>query len=181
MPTLQQLGGLKLTSPTVVVTDPGYDEDTATMCGLGCFITPCKVGQWYVELTMDMTPQRRREMPRTVTAVCDGFAATPDSPDWQRKGHVGGDGGVLGIYDSAHFHDASIVPEEQEWTFNGEPAISDDLWYSFICELLRDRAAVVVPYGITVHWDGGMDVDAFSVGNKVVAIRMSISGWPDGV
>ena len=52
-------------------------------------------------------------MPRILTAVRDGFVAPPDSQDWEQRGTVGGDGGVLGIYDLVHFHDAGLVPKDQ--------------------------------------------------------------------
>lgn len=182
MSTLQQIGNFKLTSQTIVITDPGYDEETARIDGLGCFLSDCRIGDWRVELTPDSTPQRPWQMPRIVTAICEGFSTPVDDTSWRRVGKpVGGDGGVLGIYDFAHFHDDSLVPEDQPWTFDGEPAIPDDLWYSLNCEAIQGRLASVVPHGVAVHWDGGMDVDTFIADRKVIAVRLSISGWPDNV
>jgi hypothetical protein len=181
MPTVLQLGKFKLTSPKVVVCDPGYDEQTAGMGGLGCLVSPCAIGDWGVELTLDTAPSYGWEMPRTVIAARADFSVLPDSPDWQRVDEVGGDCGMLGAYDLAHFHDVGVIPPGQRWTFDGGPADPDDLWYSFICEAIAQRDATVIPNGFVVHWDGGMDVDTFSSGSRVVAIRLSISGWPDRV
>jgi hypothetical protein len=182
MPTLKHIGSFKLTSPMVVITDPGYDEETARMSGLGCFVSDCRIGKWRVEITLDTTPQRRWEMPRIVMAICDEFPTPLDRSGWERVGKpVGGDGGVLGIYDFAHFHDHSLVPQEQRWSFDGGPAIPDDLWYSLNCEAIQGHLAAVIPHGVVVHWDGGMHVDILGANRKVFAVRLSISGWPDNI
>ncbi len=182
MPTTQLLGGFKLTSQKVVVCDPGYDEETAGIGSLGCFISACHVGEWRVELTSDTTASRPWEMPRTLIAVRQGFLPSLDSKDWQRVGEeVGGDSGLVGVYDLAHFHDVAVIPLGQHWSFDGGPADPGDLWYSFVCEAIGRQVAAVIPYGFVVHWDGGMDVDTISMGNRVGAIRLSISGWPDRI
>jgi hypothetical protein len=174
MPTLQQIGSFKVTSPTVVVTDPGYDEATL-------HISDCQIGDWVVELILDSTPRWRGELPRTVTAVWEGYSTPIDHTDWERAAKVGGDGGILGIYDLAHFHDQGLVPSNQQWTFDGGPAAPDDLWYSLNCEAILGRRATVIPHGVVVHWDGGMNVDTFAAGRRIVAVRMTISGWPDKI
>jgi hypothetical protein len=175
MPTLQQIGSFKLTSPTLVVTDPGYDEGTLHICD-------CQIGDWCVELTLDSTPEWRGEVPRLVIAVCEGFSRPIEPTDWQRTGEtVGGDGGILGIYDLAHFHDHGLVPSHQSWTFDGGPAAPDDLWYSLNCEAIRGRLAALIPHGVVVRWDGGMNVDSLASDNRIIGVRMSISGWPDRI
>jgi hypothetical protein len=51
-------------------------------------------------------------------------------------------------------------------------------WYNFVCEILGKSDAAIVPHGVMIHWDGGMDVDSLTVQGEVVAIRVSISDWP---
>ena len=182
MPTIQQLGRFELTSPKLVITDPGYEEETARSVGLGCFVAPCAMGEWLVDLTLDTTPQRPWDMPRTVIAVHTDYPALLKSSDWQRVGDgVGGDSGLIGVHDLAHFHDVSVIPPEQQWTFNDGPADPNDFWYSFLCEAIRNRDAAVIPYGFVISWDGGMDVDTISSDGRVAALRLSISGWPNRI
>ena len=88
---------------------------------------------------------------------------------------------MIGLYDLAHFHDTKVVPVGQRWTFEGCPADPADLWYSFVCEVMVRQDAVVIPHGFVVNWDGGMDVDTILSNGKVIAVRLSISGWPDRV
>jgi hypothetical protein len=182
MATLQPIGGFRLTHSTVVITDPLYDEESARISGLGCLISNCRTGDWRVELLTDRTTEPWGEMPRIVTAIYAGFPTPPDQSDWLRVGdEIGGDTAQLGIYDLAHFHDDSLVPDNQQWTFDGGPAIPDDLWYSMNCEAVQKQLAATIPHGVVVSWDGGMDVDIFVSDHEVVAIRLSISGWPNNI
>lgn len=183
LPPFRALGKFSLTSPSVVVTDPGYDEDTARIEGLGCFVKPCTVGRWRVAIAKDSTLARPWKMPRALLLAHEAFRPSPASSDqWQRLGKpVGGDGGLLVACDFAYFHDDSLVPSDQEWTFDGGPADPNDLWASFVCERIEGKMAATIPHGAVVHWDGGMDVDVFRVQSQVVAIRLSISGWPNEI
>jgi hypothetical protein len=182
MSKAQQLGRFILTSPQVVVTDPGYDTATAGIEGLGCFVSPCDIGEWNMDFVPETAPKWKVQVPRTLLAVRDGFLVAPDPAEWQRVGEgIGGDSGLIGVFDLARFHDAALVPGGQQWTFDGGPADPTDLWFSFVCEAIGKQKAAVVPHGFVVYWDGGMDVDTLLYGGKVCAIRLSISGWPDAI
>ncbi|PTY02216.1 hypothetical protein DB347_24400, partial [Opitutaceae bacterium EW11] len=63
---------------------------------------------------------------------------------------------MIGIFDSAHFHDASLVPEDQKWSYPDGPADPNDPWYSLICEKVKGEHDVfTIPYGCVMRWDGG--------------------------
>jgi hypothetical protein len=182
MPSLQQLGSFKLTSTSLVVTDPGNNEEAARMAGLGCFVSPCLIGDWRVELQVDTTPRRPWGAPRRLVAIHSDCSSLPKSSNWQRTGsEIGSDGGLICAVDLAHFHDVTLVPHSQQWTFDRGPANPDDLWYSFLCEAVGKQDATVVPHGFVVSWDGGMDVDVILREGKIMAIRLSISGWPERI
>ncbi len=174
MPSVQRIGSFKVTSPTIVVTDPGYDEATL-------HISDCVIGEWGVQLDLDTAPGWPGQVPRTVTAAWDKYPTAGCRTDWERADKVGGDGGILGIYDLAHFHNDSLVPSDQRWTFDGGPAVPDYLWYSLNCEAIQGRLAALIPHGVVVRWDGGMDVSTLTLNEKIVAVRMSIAGWPDKI
>jgi hypothetical protein len=183
LPAFGKLGAFRLRSPKVVVTDPGYDEHTASIAGLGCFIAPCAVGAWRVGMAKDSTLEKPRKMPRALRLIHESYQSPPaGSEGWQRVGTgVGGDSGLIVACDFAHFHDASLVPAGQNWTFDDAPADPNDLWYSFVCERIQRKMAVIIPHGVVVHWDGGMDLDVSQSGGHVCAIRLSISGWPNDI
>lgn len=182
-PTARKIGCFELTSHTVAICDPGYREDALDIGGgLGCYVRRCKIGEWQVWLTEDKTPNHSWEMPRTLLAAIAGFSTSRDSDAWHPTGkEIGGDYGMIGVFDQSHFHDDKLVPIGQRWTFDGAPADPSDLWYSFVCESVRNQVAAAIPHGFVVNWDGGMDVETLSSDGEIVAIRLSISGWPDRV
>jgi len=162
VPPYQRLGNFTVSSPNMVVTDPGYEEDTAHIGSLGCFVKPCALGVWTASIAKDSTLEKRWEMPRSLLLYHTSVSlASIRSDQWQRLAGAGGDSGLIVACDLAHFHDERVIPPAQIWTFNGEPADPEDLWYSFVCETIESKMAVTIPYGVVVSWDGGMDVDAF--------------------
>src|SRR5262245_39325579 len=98
-----------LTSNQLIVTDPGYDFETAEMDGLGAIVSLCRSGVWSVSLTMHRPPHRDWDLPHVLLAVHTD-AVTAANNEWHpRAKELGGDHGMIGIYDAAHFHDASLV------------------------------------------------------------------------
>jgi hypothetical protein len=183
MLTVQQLGAFKVTSPKLVVIDPGYTLDTAELRHGGCFVAPCRLGSWKVEVTMDAPPSEQwRIVPRTLVALHAACERIPVDSDWERVAEeIGQDGGVIGLYDVAHFQDMSVIPSDHKVREEENTDDSRWLWYRFVCDVLGKHDAAVVPYGATVHWDGGMDVDCFTMDAEIIGIRPSISGWPDKI
>jgi hypothetical protein len=180
MPKTYRIGAFTVTSAKAIVTDPSYNEETASIGNLGCLLHPCATGTWTVEVVEDFSPEYEWEMVRSVTATLAEFSPSP-ADNWVRvEDSVGGDTGLLGLFDLAHFHDLSVIPANQEWTFKGGPAIPDELWFSYVCELVKGHEVAIVPFGFVVHWDGSMDVDRITRGNRIVAARLSVSGWPAG-
>ena len=167
----------------MIVMDPGYSEDTAEIPGLGHIIPSCATGEWRVEVFQQTPPSWLKPAPRFVLAFRSNFSRpSPEASDWQNiAAEIGGDSPLIGIYDLAHFDDASVVPKNQKWTFDGKPAIEEKLWYSLNCEAIQNRLASTIPFGVVVHWGGGMDVSVCSARNEVAAIRLSITGWPDKI
>ena len=78
---------------------------------------------------------------------------------------------MFGVYDAAHFQDNALVPEDWEWSFGGQPADPEHLWYSWVCELVRDADCSVFPYGVVLRWDGGILVSLSEQQGAVVALR----------
>lgn len=184
MLTLQQLGTFDVTSPKLVVIDPGYTLETAELQYGGCFVTTCRLGNWKAEVTLDTPPQwpQWRTVPRTVLATHAACKQVPVESDWGRVADkIGQDGGVIGLYDVAHFQDVSVIPIDHPIRREETTDESRWLWYRFVCDLLGKRDAAIVPYGLTIHWDGGVDVDSFTANGEIVGIRLSISGWPDSI
>ena len=133
---------------------------------------------------MDTPPSypQWRTVPRTVVATHAVCKQVPVESDWRRVAdEIGQDGGVIGLYDVAHFQDVSVIPADHKVRGQESPDDSRWLWYRFVCDILGKQDATVVPCGLTIHWDGGMDVDAFTAVGEIVGIRLSISGWPDSI
>jgi hypothetical protein len=185
MHTTSRLGTFVLNSSAIVVMDPGYDIQAAEMPLGGCLVRSCRAGSWSLSVTWDKPlagdwwPPSRL-LPRSIIAVEDcSKQVVLGTPEWRRVcGDIGQDGGVFGIVDVAHFGDASVIPP-------GHPSLHPHpefgmkyAWYDFVCEILGKSDVAIIPHGVMVHWDGGMDVDSLTVQNEVVAIRVSISEWP---
>ena len=161
----------KLTSDRLIVGDPSYDFDTVSIPGLGAIIPGCLPGIWSVEFTMHRPVQGRGEGPERFVAAHSSVAAIPGL-GWQPCGdkRVGGDRGMLGVYDAAHFQDDALVPADWDWSYHGKPADPEHLWYSWVCEFVQDADCSVFPYGAVVRWDGGMRVSTSEQQGAVVAL-----------
>jgi hypothetical protein len=171
----RRLGSFSLSSGTVVITDPGYYEKDVREYGMGELIETCAVGEWQVEVTESVFPGGKRTIPSILLASFDGIPVDSTRQGWKRIDDVGGDTGLIGLSDLSHFHDASLVPSGQKWTYDGGPADPKDLWYSFVCETVRDVSASVIPFGFVVSCDTSMDIDVSVSESKIVAIRLSVS------
>lgn len=164
----------RVTSDRLIVTDPGYDFETAAIDGLGAIVSPCRLGVWSLSLTMHRSPHRDWDLPHVLVAAHKD-AGTPADREWHpRAKELGGDNGMIGIYDAAHFHDASLVPSDTPWTFDGGPADPDDLWYSWVCEQANDTDWATFPHGVVVNWDLGTSLDlALDASGVVTALRLT--------
>lgn len=165
---------LTLTSDTLIVTDPGYYLDTAAMDGLGAIVAPCRPGAWSVTFATERPPHRHRDIPHVLIAAHVNAEALSTDQWLPRATELGGDFGMIGIFDRAHFHDSSLVPANQQWTFDGEPADASDLWYSWVCEHARTADCALFPHGVVVNWDLGTSLDvAFDASGLVTALRLT--------
>lgn len=181
MPTVRKIGTFELTSPTVLVSDPVYSKVDIVGGSCGCTIKNCSTGTWHLELTEEIPPSRKWPVPKITTAYRQGHKPSK-STKWRCvKRRVGQDTAQIGIFDGAHYEDEGVIPPNQKWTFDDKPAVEELMWYSFICEMARSGLAVVVPYGAVACWDGVMRVEAYKSDGEVVAVRLSITGWPDEI
>ncbi len=169
----KRLGNFTLSSSTVVVTDPGYYEKDVREYGMGEIIDKCAVGEWQVEVTELHVPGGKFAVPSVLVASFEGISFDSICQDWKRMDDVGGDSGLIVVSDLAHFHDDRLVPNGQKWTYNGGPSDPKDLWYSLVCETVRDVSTSVIPFGFVIIGDGAMDIDIVVLENKVVAIRLT--------
>jgi len=163
-----------LTSDRLIVTDPGYDLDTAGMVGLGAIVSSCLPGIWSISFATHRPAHRGWDLPQSLVAVHTD-TGSPAESSWRPKAkELGGDGAMIGVFDAAHFHDASLVPVEIQWTFDGGPADPNDLWYSWVCELAKDSHYATFAHGVVVSWDLGASLDvALDSSGVVTAIRLT--------
>lgn len=171
-PRTKRLGSFRLSSRTVVVTDPGYHEKDVRKHGMGELIDKCAVGEWRVKVTELVVPGGKFTIPSMLLASFDGISFDSTRQDWKHIGDVGGDSGLICVSDLSHFHNDKLVPRGQKWTYNGGPTDPDDLWYSLVCETVRGVSTSVIPFGFVVMWDSTMDIDIIVLGRRVVAIRL---------
>lgn len=142
------LGTFETTGTQLVVSDPGYDLKTVR--DFGAILKNCQSGTWQAEVIVKhFGPHdipRASELRATHSSVAD-----PSALKWERqRGGIGVDTAQAGVYDLAHFHDHSLVPRDIKWTVGRSgPAIPEDLWYSYCCELTsRKLEGSVFPFGV---------------------------------
>lgn len=179
---MQRLGTFDLTTPNLVVMDPGYSIDTAKGRS-GRILRKCRPGRWKVEFVPEPEPKQQKWLvPRTLIAAEESAMVSEGSGHWRTVAKdIGSDGGVIGVYDLAHFQDGTVVPVGQKPLVESWSDDSAMLWYSMNCDAVRGRLASVVVHGAVVHWDGGLDVAVRQIGGETVGIKLSISGWPDRI
>lgn len=154
------LGGFEVTSGRLIVSDPSYDLNTVQrQSGID---ERALSGRWKATiLVREFTRPTDRRV--GVLVVRHESVHSLDELEWKEApGSVGVDAGMVVACDKPRFHDVSIVPQSQKFTFGkskSEPAIVDDLWYSYCCELTRPPKAGAV-------FAGGV---------------VSNAGWGDGV
>src|SRR5581483_11637394 len=126
------LGTFDVTTPKLIVADPGYDLDTAKTSGLGAVLENCKPGTWQAQVVVKEFNEPGFSLASELrvwnTNITDAALLK-----WEKqKGGVGVDSGQAGVYDAGHFHDPRLVPTNMNWTV-GRPGPADpqDLWYSF--------------------------------------------------
>jgi hypothetical protein len=163
----------QMTTPEMVGLDPGYDLDDVAL--MGCIIEPCRKGIWRVWEFPSPPAQRA---PGPVVALHNSISrpVSPDMADWRQiRDDIGGDGGVEGIYDIAHFGDAQVIPSDHQsrTDFCSYPSKQ---WYGYICDVVLAKSGwgvVVHAFGCTMHWDGGCSVSILTdTDGSVVGVRL---------
>src|SRR5215471_18027432 len=145
MPATRTLGTFELTSTSLIVMDPGYSIDSATLAHSGLVVKRCRPGRWKVEFIPEPRPQGRWLVPRTLITAEESAMLSNGRGRWRTVAKaIGSDGGVIGVYDLAHFQDGNVVPTGQKplvesWANN--PAM---LWYSMNCDAVREKLASVI-------------------------------------
>jgi len=152
------LGDFAVDSGYLVVTDPGYDIETVRL-NHGAE-RKASNGQWSARITL-------REFGNPDSASVGRFIVYHNSAtdwkalDWQKEEYaMSVDTGQMSASDSDTFQDPSIIPDDQTYSFgdnNDEPAVIEQMWYSYCCE-------------ITTHSYGGV----FEGG------AVTSAGWGDG-
>jgi hypothetical protein len=148
-----KLGSFELTTPRIVISDPGYYLDTVKTDGLGAVVAKCRVGTWKAEVIIKHFKKPKMSLTSELLTWHVDFKK-PSALQWQKQKHpIGADYGQAGIYDLAHFHDDGIVPETIEWTVGHfGPADESDLWYSYCCELTTHNPnGSVIPFGVVTN------------------------------
>src|SRR5436190_14608793 len=158
--------------------DPGYSIDMAKSRS-GRIIRSCRPGKWKVEFAPERVPKQQHWLvPRIVIATEQSATLKDARGHWRTvaKG-IGGDGGVIGVYDLAHFQDGTVVPAGQKPLVDSWADDPAKLWYSMNCHAVRGKLASVVVHGAVVHWDGGLDVAVREIRREIVGVKLSVSGW----
>jgi hypothetical protein len=174
--TTIDLGTFEATGTQLVVSDPGYGLDTVKIPGLGVVLTNCQSGTWCGEVIIKHFNPPGFPLTSELRAIhssVSNFTALK----WERqRDGIGTDSGQAGVYDLAHFHDQSLVPQNIKWTV-GQPGPADpkDLWYSYCCELtLAKPEGGVLPFGMVTSsgkGDGGYEYSvARDAAGKIVGV-----------
>jgi hypothetical protein len=154
------LGTFTGTGAQLVVADPGYDLNTVRAGGLGVVLSNCQSGMWNAEVVI----KDFESLPFPLTSELRVFHSTVANVaelKWEKQhGLIGTDYAQAGVYDLAHFHDHSLVPQDIKWTIGSSgPADPNDLWYSYCCELTCAKPeGSILPFGVVTisgKGDGG--------------------------
>src|SRR5439155_3029365 len=145
MPSAHRLGTFELTAPRIIVMDPGYSIDTAKLPHSGCIISKCRPGRWKVELMPELAPKYQRWLvPRTLIAAEESAKLAQGRGRWRGLAkEIGSDGGVIGLYDLAHFQDGSVIPPGQKPLVDSWSNDRAMLWYSMNCDAVSGKLASV--------------------------------------
>jgi hypothetical protein len=107
------LGTFELSSERLVVSDPGNDLDYLER-GCGAVLTNCLPGRWHASVLLGRIPGTSSEL---CMQLCAWHQNASPNGNWvAQEKTIGVDYGQAGIYDLAHFGDASIVPADVKWT-----------------------------------------------------------------
>lgn len=163
------VGSFQLTCPRMVALDPGYSLDDVAL--MGCALEPCRLGAWNISEYSAHTAS----VPGPVVALHESERkeVSPKSKRWENvRCDIGGDGGVEGLYDAAHFGDTRIIPVDHKFSTDWSEYPGKQ-WYGFLCDLALARhgwGVVVHAFGCTLHWDGGCEV------SRLVALDGTVTG-----
>ena len=152
--TMIDLGSFEVVSGKLAISDPCYDVDVWCRGDL----ENCKLGSW-------LASALEKHMGAWGHRICKLIAVHEDYQD-QELGisehapfEVGVDSGQAGIFDAAHYQDASVVPKVgHKHLFEGAEA---DPWYDYCCDItLSSQSAGILPFGCVSSsgfGDGGYD------------------------
>ncbi len=153
------LGEFEVTSGRLIVSDPSYDLHTVQrQSGID---DRALSRRWKATIIVrEFTGPTDRRV--GVLVARHESVHSLDELEWKEvPGSIGVDTGMVVVCDKSRFHDQSIVPQGQKFSFGesrNEPALADDLWYSYCCELTR-------PPKVGAAFAGGV---------------VSNAGWGDG-
>jgi hypothetical protein len=143
---------------------------------LGAVLTNCQTGTWRAEVIIKHFDPPGFSLTSELRAVHSSISDL-GTLQWERQHDgIGTDTAQAGVYDVAHFHDHSLVPRDIKWTVGQSgPAIPDDLWYSYCCELTCGKPeGGVLPFGVVTtsgKGDGGYEYSvARDAAGKIIGV-----------
>jgi hypothetical protein len=149
-----ELGTFELSSDRLVVSDPGYDLDDMER-GCGVVLTNSLSGRWHASVMLGRIPATTSELCMQLCAWHEN--ASPNGHWVAHEKTIGVDHGQAGIYDLAHFGDASIVPADVKWTFQIPKTMSWEEAERYLpaeqWELMKKHRARFSPMTVTVRTD----------------------------
>lgn len=181
---MEAIGHFTLTSETLVASDPGYD--LADMPLLGALLAPAAPGRWHVSFRRGTEADHRPGELAELFAYHEEFLA-PERMSLLRPWHehpdpIGEDGGIIGIFDKAHYGDATILPAGYNpWAPAEIPATYSpaSLWYDFLCNSKPyglPFKATIVPFGCLADWNFDARVfTAADAGGMIRAVHLRAS------
>ena len=154
-----ELGTFQVVSGKLAVSDPCYEVDVWCRGEL----ENVKNGTWRASAIEQNAGRWGKRISRLIAVHEEHLDETEDAtytgfPELAPF-EVGVDSGQAGIFDAAHYRDASILPEgDHKHLFEGAEA---EPWYDYCCDItLSDLSAGVLPYGCVSssgYGDGGYD------------------------
>jgi hypothetical protein len=170
------LGTFEVTGTQLVVSDPGYKLEWVKNDLLGIVLSNCQSGTWRAETSVKYFETGDYPLIYELQTIHMSTQGTQLLNWEQQDDGISVDSGQAGIFDLNHFRDDSLVPGDIKWTCNGGPAILEELWYSYCCELTDKSPGAVLPFGVVATSGEGDGCYACSIArdsaNRIVGVRI---------
>ena len=175
------LGNFFCDSGKLIAIDPTYETDVLSDPGCAKLVR-CEKGQWNASVLLkDFTGASKFE--NCELEIVHQSIQNSSLLQWKLESvDICVDTGQVGFFDIEKYRNLEYLSlKDVKWSFDGKPAIKEDLWYSYCCELTSSKdLAGVIPGGVVSaagRGDGsyslysGTHESSAIVGLKLIFIR----------